>query len=187
MKLGTLAEPGGGRVVILEDDLCQALRAGAILPEGASLVALGIGNNSARIEHARSVMSASRDLLPVLVHPAATVSPSASLGGGTVVFAGAVINAAAVVELAVIVNTGAIVEHDCQVGDGTHLAPGSVLTGGVRVGSECLIGARAVVLPGVVVGDGAVVGAGAVVRNDVLPGVCVAGVPARVITRARSS
>ncbi|MGH7634255.1 MAG: NeuD/PglB/VioB family sugar acetyltransferase, partial [Gemmatimonadaceae bacterium] len=187
-KLGHVVEPGGGRVVLAEIDLCHALQSGAILPEGTSAVALGMGDNAARLECARLVLGTEKGVsLPALVHPAASVSPSVTLGGGAVVFAGAVINAAAQIGVAVIVNSGAIVEHDCVIGDGTHLAPGATLSGGVRVGSTCLIGARAVLLPGVSVGDEAVVGAGAVVNRDVPSGTCVAGIPARVIMGTRST
>jgi len=187
-KLGTVVEPGGGQVVLSEDDLCRALQTGAILPEGATAIALGIGNNIARLERARSVLAGVNEVsLPAWLHPRATVSPSIMTGGGTLVFAGAVLNADTRLGIAVIINSGAIVEHDCIVGDGTHVAPGATLTGGVRVGQTCLIGARAVLLPGVSVGDGAIVGAGAVVNRDVQSAACVAGVPATVIPRTRST
>jgi len=185
-KLGTVVEPGGARVVIGEADLCRSLRSSASLPEDATVIAFGIGDNAARLRCARLLMEfRDASLMAVLVHPSAFVSTSATLLEGTVVLAGAVINADAFVGRAVIVNSGAIVEHDCEIGDGTHIAPGATLTGGVRVGEACLIGARAVVLPGVVVQDGATVGAGAVVNRDVPARACVAGVPARVLVNAR--
>jgi sugar O-acyltransferase (sialic acid O-acetyltransferase NeuD family) len=187
-KMGRVVEPGGGTVVLSEEDLCRALRIGAILPGGATAIALGVGDNAARLKHARNVSGgANGALLPALVHPMAAVSPSVVPGNGTVVFAGAVVNADARIGVAVIVNSGAIVEHDCLVGDGTHVAPGATLAGGVRVGQTCLIGARAVVLPGITVGDGAIVGAGAVVHRDVPANARVAGVPARRLTETGST
>jgi sugar O-acyltransferase (sialic acid O-acetyltransferase NeuD family) len=174
----TAAERDPSTVVITEARLLQTLDARSELPCGATLVALGIGDNSARV---RCAERAGVSLASALVHPAAAVSPSARLGRGTVVFAGAVVNADAVIGDAVVVNSGAIVEHDCVVETGVHIAPGAVLTGGVAVGRGSLIGARAVVLPGVVVAAGALVGAGAVVARDVAADSVVAGVPARII------
>ncbi|MGH7635229.1 MAG: acetyltransferase [Gemmatimonadaceae bacterium] len=177
-KQGAVVEPGGATVVISEADLVQLLDQGHALPCRATAVALGLGDNEARL---RAAQRAGRALMRALVHPAATVSESAQLGNGTVVFAGAVVNAAATIGAAVVINSGAVVEHDCSVGDGAHIAPGAVLTGGVSVGQGTLVGARAVVLPGIAIGADALVGAGAVVAGDVPSGVVAAGVPARVL------
>ena len=177
-KQGVVVEPGGATVVISQADLVQLLEQSGTLPCRATVVALGLGDNDARLHTARRAGSA---LMHALVHPAATVSESAQLGPGTVVFAGAVVNAAATIGAAVVINSAAVVEHDCNIGDGAHIAPGAVLTGGVSVGQRTLVGARAVVLPGIAIGADAVVGAGAVVAVDVPAGVVVAGVPARVL------
>jgi sugar O-acyltransferase (sialic acid O-acetyltransferase NeuD family) len=176
-KLGKAAEPGGARVEVLEDSFREALGDGT-LPLHADAVALGVGDNAARLAALGIVPG---ELLPPLVHPSAIVSHSALLGVGTVVFPGAVVNAAARLGCAVIVNTRAVVEHDCMVGDAAHLSPGAVLCGGVHVGERSWIGAGAVVIPGVSVGAGVTVGAGAIVLKSVEDGTTVAGNPARAL------
>jgi len=145
------------------------------LPSGATAIALGVGENRARLAFERI----GGVNMPALVHPSAIVSASASIGNGTVVMALVAVNASATIRNAVILNTSCIVEHDCVIGDGAHISPGTVLSGGVRVGELAWIGAGAVVLPGVTVGAGAIVGAGAVVTRSVPEGQTVAGVPAR--------
>lgn len=184
-KLRQIVEPGGASVVISEADLLALLASRQPLSriEGATTIALGIGDNVSRVT---SLQSASDVSMALLVHPSAVVSDSSVLGRGTVVFPLAVINAASRVGEGVIVNSGAIIEHDCVVGDGAHIAPGSVLTGGVVVGARTTVGAGAVVLPGVRVGCDAVVGAGAVVTREVPDQATVAGNPAKRLDAERA-
>lgn len=54
-------------------------------------------------------------------------------------------------------------------------------TGEVVIGKNVMVGANSTILPGICIGDGAVIAAGALVCKDVLPGVMVAGVPARIV------
>lgn len=183
-KLGQVVEPGGASVVISEADLLALLaRSGHLSDiEGATTIALGIGDNVSRVTSLRNASDVS---ISTLVHPTAVVSASSVLGRGTVVFPLAVINAASRVGEGVIVNSGAIIEHDCVVGDGAHLAPGSVLTGGVRVGARSTVGAGSTVLPGITIGSDSTVGAGAVVTRDVPDHGVVAGNPAKPLSNAR--
>ncbi len=51
----------------------------------------------------------------------------------------------------------------------------------VIIRKKAFIGTGAIILPGVEVGENAVVGAGAVVTKDVVPGITVIGIPAKVL------
>jgi sugar O-acyltransferase (sialic acid O-acetyltransferase NeuD family) len=175
----------GAWVVISEADLLTLLSDARHLCdiEGATAIALGIGDNVSRIT---SLRNASYVSISSLVHPSAVVSAPSVLGRGMVVFPLAVINAASRVGERVVVNSGAIIEHDCVVGDGAHIAPGSVLTGGVRVGARSTVGAGSTVLPGISIGSDSIVGAGAVVTRDVPDHAVVVGNPAKPLNSARS-
>lgn len=117
--------------------------------------------------------------LPVVAHPAATVSQFATLGVGCVVFAQAAINAGVQMGAGCIVNTGATVDHDCSLDDGVHVCPGVHIAGSVRVGRGAWIGIGATVREGVVIGSEVTVGAGAVVIGNVKDNATVCGIPAR--------
>lgn len=179
-KLEDVVEPGGARVIVADEILLKCWNDTGGLPAGSDAVAFGIGDNDARIACLHKL---SEDVLPNLIHPAATLSPSAVLGSGTVVFAGVVVNASARVGRACILNTCAVVEHDCVVSDGAHISPGAVLGGGAIVGERAWIGAGAVVIQGVAIGARSVVGAGSVVLKDVPDGWTAVGVPARLVHR----
>lgn len=183
-KASTLAEPGGGRVVLRQDEFLDVVRSTRRLPFDARAIAVAIGDNVKRL---RYVLELGTEDCPPLVHPSAVVSPSATLGAGVVVLANAVVNAAATVGIAAIVNTGAVVEHECRIGAGAHVSPHATVTGGARLGDCAWIGAGATVLPGITVGENSRVGAGAVVLHHVTPGAVVVGVPARPLSEGHSA
>lgn len=56
-----------------------------------------------------------------------------------------------------------------------------------HVGARASIGSNATILAGVTIGAGALVGAGSVVTREVPPGMVVAGVPAKVMGKARDT
>jgi UDP-N-acetylbacillosamine N-acetyltransferase len=152
--------------------------------EGVRTVALGFGNDAARLALAESLLGEGLSL-PYLVHPAASVSASATLGAGTVVAAGAIVGPGASLGRACIVNTGAIVEHDCRIDDGAHVGPGACMGGLVAVGRCAWIGVGASVRDRVRIAPRALVGTGAAVVSDIPEAMVAIGVPARAIRHRR--
>lgn len=122
-------------------------------------------------------------VVPVLVHPRATVSAHATLSAGSVVLAGAVINHGASVGVGCIVNTGATVDHDCVLDAGVHVCPGAHLAGGVSIGARTWFGIGAVARQDLRIGADVTVGAGAAVVDHVRDGVTVVGIPAREVVK----
>jgi len=175
-KLGSAVVAGRGKVMFTDDTLPPTfLKSGKIRGKRIA-VALGIGDNAARLRYADMLAAAP---LPALVHKSATVSGEAVVEGGAVVMAQAAVNPGARICRGAVVNTSAVVEHDCVLGEGAHLGPGAVLCGNVHIGKLAFVGAQAVVIPGVRIGEGATVGAGCVVLKDVPAGATVVGNPAR--------
>ena len=150
------------------------------LPEQVDGIIVAIGNNRVRLELTHRLIAAEMPV-PVIVHPAATVSSRASLGAGTFLAAGAVVNIGARIGLASLVNTGATVDHDCIVADGVHLSPGVHLSGTVTIGERTWLGTGSSVRNNLVIGRDAVIGVGSAVVANVPDGVVAQGVPARVV------
>jgi sugar O-acyltransferase (sialic acid O-acetyltransferase NeuD family) len=174
------ADSRGATVIASVRSLLADALSHAVLPGGASRVALGVGNNERRLPLFSQLRPFSA---PALVHPSAAVSPDAVIGDGSVILANAVVNTAARIGQAVIINSAAVVEHDCVLGDGVHVSPGAVLCGGVTVGARTWIGAGAVVIQRLEVGADTIVGAGAVVTRALSDGIVARGNPAREFAR----
>lgn len=142
----------------------------------ALVVAIGAASERLRLlEQARGLGFE----LPVILHPAASVSRFAQLEEGCVVCAQAVVGPGAILELGCIVNTAASVDHDCKLEAGVHVCPGARVAGNVHIGGGSWIGIGSCIRQGIVIGGGATVAAGAVVVANVASGVTVMGNPAR--------
>ena len=117
--------------------------------------------------------------LPVLAHPAATVSTTASIGAGTILSAGVIVQSDARIGRFCVLNTACSIDHDNIVGDSVSIGPGAHTAGRVTILDGAFVGLGAVIINGVTVGRRATVGAGAVVVRDVPEGATVVGNPAR--------
>jgi sugar O-acyltransferase (sialic acid O-acetyltransferase NeuD family) len=146
----------------------------------SGLAAIGGGRGFDRLK-IQSLFQEYGLLVPVLRHPAATVSPSVFLGAGTQVLALSNIAAGSTLGDACIVNHKASVDHECRLGNGVHVGPGATLCGCVLVADNVFIGAGAIVLPRISIGENSVIGAGAVVTKDVSPNTTLIGNPAKPI------
>lgn len=152
--------------------------------EGVDGVVFGFGDGAGRRALIGQIRAAGLEL-PVLVHPAASISSGAVVGAGSQVLALARVAVGVRIGEGVLVNTGAIVEHDVRVADGASLLPGCTIASRVHIGEDATIGSGAVIVPDLRIGAGATVGAGAAVIDEVPAGVTVVGVPARPV-RAQS-
>lgn len=122
--------------------------------------------------------------LPVIVHPAATISATAFIGVGTIISAGVVIQQDARIGRFCILNTSCSIDHDSVVGDNVSISPGVHTAGNVTIEDDVFVGLGALIIGGVTVGSHATVGAGAVVLRNVTPGSTVVGNPAKPLVRA---
>lgn len=121
--------------------------------------------------------------LPVIVHPAATLSVTATVGVGTIVSAGVVVQQDARVGRFCILNTSCSIDHDNIIGDHVSMSPGARTAGNVTIEEGVFVGLGALMIGGVTIGTRAIVGAGAVVLRNVAPGATVVGNPAKPLVR----
>lgn len=121
-----------------------------------------------------------------VVDARALIGNRIEIGAGVVICAGSIITTDVHLGEGVQVNISCTITHDCRLGDYVTLSPGARLSGNTVLGAGVFVGTSAVFFPGVTVGAGARVAAGAVVKQDVPPGVTVAGVPARIVRHSRS-
>jgi 2,3,4,5-tetrahydropyridine-2,6-dicarboxylate N-acetyltransferase len=155
--------------------------------------------NRAKIKGCYVEITGRNSALPLLdlrkvearIEPGAVIREGAHIAKDCVVMMGAVINIGAEVGRGTMVDMNAVLGARAIIGKNCHIGAGAVIAGvleppskkPVVVGDNVLVGANAVVLEGVRIGKGSVVAAGAVVVKNVLPGVVVAGIPARVIKK----
>jgi UDP-2-acetamido-3-amino-2,3-dideoxy-glucuronate N-acetyltransferase len=186
-----------GRGVVVEDfallGKLPALAAGSASPpahHAPTLVGDGAIIGSHTVVNAGAVIGSGAYLGDHCgMREGARLGADASLGRGSAIGRDAVVGDRARTQAFCGLAARVVVEDDCFLGGAVLMMAGltmsqrdvepspSALRRGARVGSGAQI------LTGVEVGQEAVVGAGSVVTRDVPPGVTVAGVPARPLTR----
>lgn len=67
-------------------------------------------------------------VLPVLIHPTATVSPSAEIGYGTVIEARAIVSSGVFIGSGCIISSGATIDRNMKIPNGTYIACGKVIS-----------------------------------------------------------
>lgn len=169
------------------------LGTGAVLaapPFNEAMIAIGVGNDR-NLTVRRSIRGRLAALdpacgdhrFPTIVHPTASVSPRAQIGPGSVLLTGCTVGSEAIVGRHVLVMETARVGHHDIVRDFSTVGALTSLGGLVEIGEEAYLGMSCTVRPRLTIGAAARVGMGAAVIRNVEPGVTVAGVPARPLSK----
>ncbi len=137
------------------------------------------------VKNARSIaalLEASGGPVVNLVHPAIDLAYT-ELGRGCILAEGCVVGSGTVIGNYFAARLHAVISHDVRVEDFVFLGPGTVVGSGVHVESGAFIGAGVTVKTGCRIGAHSIVGAGALIGEDVPPGVTIAGVRGRLVSK----
>lgn len=75
-------------------------------------------------------------ILPILIHPAATVSPSATIGSGSIIEAKSIVSANVKIEKGCILSSGAVINHSATIESGCHIGSAAIVSRGAVIASK---------------------------------------------------
>jgi sugar O-acyltransferase (sialic acid O-acetyltransferase NeuD family) len=142
---------------------------------------LGFGSLKYRISFSEKFINLGGKLTSVISDNALISSYDVKISNGTTIMPGAIISNGVSIGVGCLVYFNVLITHDVTIGDFNIISPGVKILGRVKIGERCNIGANATILPDVIIGNDVIIGAGAVVTKDVLDGLKVVGIPAKVI------
>ena len=108
------------------------------------------------------------------------IQKTRNIGKGVIIQELAYVNSSATIGDYVKINVGAQIHHQVKIGNYSTIAPRVCLLGQVEIGSQTYVGAGSIVLPKVKVGDRCIIAAGSVVTKNIVDGVKVKGIPAKI-------
>lgn len=112
------------------------------------------------------------------IHPTAVILPEAIIEEAAIILPRVVIGYRAAIYSGAFISTGAQIDHNSVVRSCASLLPGAIICGSVDIGERTTVGAGATIINSKKLGADSFVGAGALVLHDVMPNICVVGVPA---------
>lgn len=190
------AQAQGGKVVFIDDGLCNTTVLGADVISYSEFLALEADQKHVTVAIANSDVRerltekcTSDGILPWNVQASNTVVlDNVSIGPGYILCPFVTLTSDIQIGKAFHANIYSYVAHECQIGNFVTFAPGVKCNGNVVIEDYAYLGTGAVIKQGtptrpITIGKGAVVGMGAVVTKNVPPGTVVVGNPAKPLTK----
>lgn len=123
---------------------------------------VAIGNNEVRIRILDDILKEGF-IVPIIIHPKATVSNYSKIGLGTIVLSGAIVNVNSYIGRGCILNINSTLDHDSTLGDGVHISSGAVVGSMVNIGELSTIKAGACITQGNVIEKHTIINPGIVI------------------------
>lgn len=117
---------------------------------------------------------------PMLIAKNAWISQGVKIGKGVIIYPHCSVNYGSVLEDFSILNMNCAIGHECHIGQFTSLAPGVNLGGNTIIGQSTEMGIGSSTKQSVRIGDNVQVGGQAMVVSEIISGVRVKGVPAKI-------